>query len=77
MKFGALLSAKPVKVSGKVGSGPNVSATWAILKKNWVPYCSWSLRVISAIVASIKTCKGMMSILRSIPSMTPYSLGVA
>ena len=62
-----------------VPDGPKVNPMRSpvALKKNWVPYCSESLRSTSAIVASINTWSGMMSILRNIPSMTAYSLGVA
>src|SRR6266481_8423508 len=86
-KLGILLMIKKGLFDGKVKlfilgkldeAGPSVLATWSALKKNWVPYCRESgPRSTSAIVASISTCSGMMSILRSIPSMTAYSLGVA
>src|SRR5580693_4197870 len=76
--FGDLLSVKKGTAEGKVRlpragspeSGPRVLAMWSALKKNCVPYCSESLRSTSAIVASISTWSGMMSILRSIPSTT-------
>ena len=42
-----------------------------------MPYCRVSFSVTSAMVASISTCSGMMSILCNMPSITEYSLGVA
>src|SRR5258708_29003413 len=46
-------------------------------KKNCVPYCSASLSVTSATVASTSTCSGSTSILRSAASIRLYSDGVA
>ena len=46
------------------------------LNRNCVPYCSWSFSVTSAITASMRTCKGRISTLRSIASTAPSSCWV-
>ena len=45
-------------------------------KKNCVPYCSVSFSVTSAMVASMRTCIGTMSIFRSMARTVSSSSGV-
>jgi hypothetical protein len=45
-------------------------------KKNCVPYCSASFNVTSAITASMRTCSGRMSTLRSMASIVSVSRAV-
>ena len=76
------LSTKPGKPEAKAPAaapaGLKLSAPlMPALKKNCVPYCRLSFSVTSATVASMRTCKGRMSILRSIASMVSRSDVVA
>ena len=55
----------------------NVTVLLPMLKNHSSPYFSVSLRVTSAIVASMKTCSGTMSSFSSAAETSSYSDGVA